>query len=175
MIYVIRHGQTDLNKDGKLQGRQGLPLNGNGIGQAEILKEKLKDINFDLIFSSPQERAVQTAKIAVGGEVIIDGRLDVLDLGEADGMMKSEVKMHGAMPDPKVYDGVEDGMDFVYRIFDFMKELEGRYKNKNLNILLSGHKCTTGCIGSYFEGFPEDGNIMRFASGNGNYKIYEFK
>lgn len=30
MIYVIRHGQTDLNKEGKLQGRQGLPLNDHG-------------------------------------------------------------------------------------------------------------------------------------------------
>nr|WP_010173522.1 histidine phosphatase family protein [Bacillus coahuilensis] len=41
MIYVIRHGQTDLNKERKLQGRMGLPLNEYGIHQANVLKVKL--------------------------------------------------------------------------------------------------------------------------------------
>jgi probable phosphoglycerate mutase len=44
-----------------------------------------------------------------------------------------------------------------------------------LNILLSGHRCTTGCIGAYFEGIPDDGNILRFSSDNGDYKSYKFK
>ncbi len=35
MIYVLRHGQTDLNKEGRLQGRRGLPLNHYGIQQME--------------------------------------------------------------------------------------------------------------------------------------------
>jgi probable phosphoglycerate mutase len=44
-----------------------------------------------------------------------------------------------------------------------------------LNILLSGHRCTTGCIGAYFEGIPDDGNILRFSSDNGDFKEYKFK
>lgn len=64
MIYVVRHGQTDINKEGRLQGRAGLPLNEHGIEQAKGLRGKLKDIKFDYIFSSPQERAIQTAEIA---------------------------------------------------------------------------------------------------------------
>lgn len=83
MIYVVRHGQTDLNKEGRLQGRAGLPLNEQGIEQAKCLRDNLKDIKFDYIFSSPQERAIQTAEIATGIKVIIDERLDVFDLGEA--------------------------------------------------------------------------------------------
>lgn len=39
MIHVIRHGQTDLNKEGKLQGILGLPLNENGVGEADGLKK----------------------------------------------------------------------------------------------------------------------------------------
>ncbi|WP_199615115.1 histidine phosphatase family protein [Paenibacillus alkalitolerans] len=174
MIYVIRHGQTDLNKEGRLQGRRGLPLNENGIKQAESLRDKLMDIHFDYIFSSPQERAVQTAEIATGMKATIDERLDVFDLGEADGLMKGEAKLAGGIPDPRVYRGVEDAQSYVKRVFAFMQELEAEYGASQVNILISGHKCTTGCIGAYFNGMPEDRNILRFSSNNGDYKVYSF-
>lgn len=155
MIYVVRHGQTDFNKEKRLQGRLGLPLNEIGINQAELLRDNLKNIKFDYVFSSPQERAIQTAEIATGAKAIIDERLDVFDLGEADGLIKSEVKMAGVLPDTSVYKGVEDIKTYISRIFSFMNELEANLTNAN--ILISGHRCTTGCIGAYFEGIPMTG------------------
>jgi probable phosphoglycerate mutase len=175
MIYVIRHGQTDLNKEGKLQGRLGLPLNEIGVLQAEGLRDKLKNVKFAYVFSSPQERAVQTAEIATGMKAIIDPRIDVFDLGEADRMRKSEVKMNGAIPDSNIYKGVEDIQVYIKRVFSFMREIEDKFGTSELNILLSGHRCTTGCIGAYFEGIPDDGNILRFSSDNGDFKEYKFK
>ncbi|WP_242225390.1 histidine phosphatase family protein [Bacillus cereus group sp. BfR-BA-01380] len=175
MIYVVRHGQTDLNKEGRLQGRAGLPLNEYGIEQAKRLRDKLENIKFDYVFCSPQERAIQTAEIATGIKVIIDERLDVFDLGEADGLKKGEVKMAGAMLDSSVYNGVEEPNRYLKRIFGFMDELESKYGKKELNILLSGHRCTTGCIAAYFEGLPEDSNILKLSSNNGEYKTYNFK
>ena len=175
MIYAIRHGQTDLNKEGRLQGRLGLPLNDYGIKQAESLRDRLENITFDYVFSSPQERAIQTAEIATGKKATIDARLDVFDLGEADRLKTSEVKIVGAAPDSNVYKGVEDIHSYVKRVFFFMRELEGKYGEKEFNILLSGHKCTTGCIGAYFEGIPEDENILRLSSKNGEFKVYNFK
>lgn len=171
---MIRHGQTDLNKEGRLQGRQGLPLNEYGIKQAEALRDKLENIKFDYVFSSPQERAIQTAEIATGIKAIIDTRLDVFDLGEADRLKKGEVKMVGGVPDSSVYKGVEEIRSYIKRVFEFMYELEVNYGVREVNILISGHKCTTGCIGAYFEGIPEDGNILRFSSDNGEYKGYDF-
>ncbi|WP_026695581.1 histidine phosphatase family protein [Peribacillus kribbensis] len=175
MIFVIRHGQTNLNLEEKLQGREGLPLNGEGIRQAEKLREELRDISFHLVFSSPQKRAVQTAEIVTGRKAIIDSRIDVFDLGEADNLKVNEVIMDGYIPDPKVYKGMENRQRYLKRIFDFMRELERYYKEKNLNILLSGHRCTTGCIGAYFQGIPEDGNILRHSSNHGGYQVYDFK
>ena len=174
MIYVVRHGQTDLNKEGRLQGRLGLPLNEYGIKQAESLRDELTHIKFDYVFSSPQERAIQTAEIATGVKAIVTPQLDVFDLGEADRLKKSEVKMAGAVPDSSVYKGVEEIHSYIKRVFHFMHELEANYGNSDVNILLSGHRCTTGCIGSYFEGIPEDENILKFSSDNGGYKIYRF-
>lgn len=175
MIYVIRHGQTDLNKEGKLQGRQGLPLNDHGIKQAEILRDELKNIKFDYIFSSPQERAIQTVEIVSGMKATIDPRLDVFDLGEADQLRRQEVKMTGPVPDPEIYKGVEDIKSFIKRIFNFMIDLEAKYGTTDVNILISGHRCTTGCVGAYFSGIPEDGNLLKYSSDNGRYNIYKFK
>lgn len=175
MIYVIRHGQTDYNKEGRLQGRMGLPLNDYGLKQAELLRNKFENVIFDWIYSSPQERATQTAEIATGLKATIDARIDVFDLGEADRLKKGEVKMDGVVPDSRFYKGVEDIPDFINRVFSFLHELEARHSGKDVNILLSGHRCTTGCIGAYFEGIPKDGNILRYSFDNGEYKIYSFK
>lgn len=175
MIYVVRHGETDLNKEGRLQGRNGIPLNEKGQQQAESVRKLLKDVPFHLVFSSPQERAVQTAEIVSGRTAIIDPRLDVFDLGEADRLKKEEVKLAGAIPDPTIYKGIEDINMYVTRIFDFMLQLEKKYTKFQGNILISGHRCTTGCIGAYFEGIPKDKNILRYSSNNGEFKVYSFK
>ncbi|WP_173108114.1 histidine phosphatase family protein [Bacillus sp. KH172YL63] len=175
MIYVIRHGQTDLNQEGRLQGRRGRPLNEAGMIQAQNAKEALCDIHFDYVFSSPQERAVQTAEIISGKEVKVDERLDVFDLGEADGLLKTEVKMSGYLPDQSVYEGIENKEDFMGRIFSFMDELQGSLASKDVNILISGHRCTTGGIGAYFKGIPTDLNILQYSSNNGEFKTYRFK
>jgi probable phosphoglycerate mutase len=126
------------------------------------------------VYSSPQERAVQTAEIAAGKKAFVDTRLDVFDLGEADGLHKREVAMAAAVPDSRVYKGVEEVPRFVERVFKFMHELEAEYGGREVNILIAGHRCTTGCIGAYFEGMPDDGNILRFSSDNGRYKVYKF-
>ncbi|MBU9722730.1 MULTISPECIES: histidine phosphatase family protein [Bacillaceae] len=175
MIYVIRHGQTDLNKTRKMQGRMGLPLNEHGIEQAKVLRGKLQCIPFDIVFSSPQERAVQTADLVTGSKVVVDERLDVYDLGEADKLPIEKVKMVGPLPDSTVYQGVEDPNKFVARVFSFMKELEMLCEKQKLNnILIAGHRCTTGCIGAYFKGIPKDGNVMKYSSDTGDYKTYRF-
>lgn len=77
MIYAVRHGQTDWNKEGRLQGRKGLELNEEGVRQAEALREQLGAVAFDCVYSSPQARALQTAAIATGANVVVDDRLDV--------------------------------------------------------------------------------------------------
>ena len=63
MIYFVRHGETDYNLEGIVQGQLDIPLNKKGIHQANEIKNKLKDLDIDIIFSSPLLRAKQTAEI----------------------------------------------------------------------------------------------------------------
>ena len=65
MIYIIRHGQTEMNNRKVLQGRSEHPLNDHGVRQAAEAAEKLKEVTFEKVFSSPLIRARQTAELIV--------------------------------------------------------------------------------------------------------------
>lgn len=176
-IYLVRHGQTDRNKENRVQGRNGLPLNDVGKLQAKNLSEKLREIDFDYIYSSPQERAIQTAQIVCGKSPTVDERLNVFDLGTADGLKMQEVKtaQGGLIPDPEVYSGVEKIENFIARVYDFMDELSEKFNKEDVTVLISGHKCTIGCISAYYEGMPSDGNFLSLSSGNAEYKMFDTK
>lgn len=62
-IYIVRHGQTDWNSQGIIQGQSNSLLDAEGIKQAQNLKEELKHIDFDAVFSSDLIRAKRTAEI----------------------------------------------------------------------------------------------------------------
>lgn len=62
-FYLIRHGQTDWNIEGKIQGKTDIPLNSEGLYQAERLAEGMKERRITAIFSSPLLRAFQTAEL----------------------------------------------------------------------------------------------------------------
>lgn len=68
MIYIVRHGQTEKNKANVLQGRSDVPLNEAGRQQAEEVRDRFREagISFDLVYTSPLIRAVQTAEIIAG-------------------------------------------------------------------------------------------------------------
>lgn len=174
-IYVIRHGETNLNKENRLQGRNGEPLNKNGIKQAKELAKKLENIKFDMVISSPQIRAIQTAEIISGIKPKVDDRIEVFDLGEADRMKKEEVEMVEFLPNPVKYKGVEKLENFIVRIKSFMQSLHDLKDRDNLNILIVGHKCTVGGIDAYFNNFTDIKGSMKNASKNGEFKVYNFK
>jgi uncharacterized phosphatase len=62
-LYLIRHGQTDWNEQNRLQGSVERPLNEQGREQAREIGKKLSQLTIDAIYSSPMERAKETAKI----------------------------------------------------------------------------------------------------------------
>ena len=62
-IILVRHGETNWNLEGRLMGQKDIPLNDKGREQAEILRNKLINIEFDRCYSSPLSRAKETARI----------------------------------------------------------------------------------------------------------------
>ncbi len=64
-IYLVRHGETEWNRRGRIQGWEDVPLSREGIRQAYELQNKLKDIELHAAYSSDLSRAIQTAEIIV--------------------------------------------------------------------------------------------------------------
>ena len=71
IIYIFRHGETDSNIEHRMQGWLDVPLNANGVAQARALAQKLADVRFDVVYSSPSSRALDTARAVVGDQQII--------------------------------------------------------------------------------------------------------
>ena len=99
-IYVMRHGETVWNAEGRFQGALNSPLTARGRAQAQVLADTLAALDlsgFD-VRVSPQGRAFETAAIALARHVPFlrtDDRLREIEVGEWSGKMRSEVSATG--------------------------------------------------------------------------------
>ena len=92
---IVRHGQTDANVQGVLQGQYDTPLGETGRAQARAAAEWLKHEKFDLFYSSDLSRAFETAQIigkAIGMEPVPMRELREWDLGDLVGRPHSELR-----------------------------------------------------------------------------------
>lgn len=94
-LWLVRHGQTDWNLEGRYQGQEDVPLNAAGEAQARQLAADLDGRRFTAIYSSDMKRARRTAQILAGRlglTVQIDRRLREISMGEWEGLLFPEVK-----------------------------------------------------------------------------------
>jgi 2,3-bisphosphoglycerate-dependent phosphoglycerate mutase len=103
-VWLVRHGQTDWNKEGRYQGQRDIPLNAAGMAQAAQTAELLArlQVPFDGIFSSDLLRARQTAGMIgerLGLPVFLDPRLREISLGSWEGQRHIDVSGPGLFMD----------------------------------------------------------------------------
>jgi broad specificity phosphatase PhoE len=182
MIYFVRHGLTDWNEyvdetgkiNPKCQGRTNIPLNKNGIAQAESLRNQLSNVKFDKVLCSPLDRAKQTCEIILGSleNVVIDERLIERSFGEFEGLTRTEFDFVGFCSDKtRTYEKAESIAAVENRVFALLDELK---QNPNENVLLVSHG-GVGCVfASYFDGVPEDGDYSKLIIPNGKPLIKSF-
>lgn len=95
VLYLIRHGQTDWNLEGRYTGQSDIPLNATGERQAAAAASQLNGVKLDAIVSSDLQRAQRTAEIIaaqVDLPVQSDARLREINQGVWEGMHFSEIK-----------------------------------------------------------------------------------
>jgi broad specificity phosphatase PhoE len=95
MVYLARHGESDWNATNRFQGHSDRPLTELGREQARALAEIVAAQNVEAIYSSPLERALETARIVAaqtGLEVIPRDDLREVDTGSWSGLSRAEVQ-----------------------------------------------------------------------------------
>lgn len=136
-IYLIRHGETDWNKQKRIQGREDIELNDNGITQAQKCGYVLQGLPIDIIVSSPLKRAKETAEIialSVGiNDVMIEDNLIERDYGKLSGLDPGERELFSNSGQD---DGVENWDDLNQRVMNVLKYYSG---NIYQNIVMVSH------------------------------------
>lgn len=157
-IYIIRHGETNSNREGRLQGRLDDVLNDFGVELAELTGKALKGTHFDAAFSSPLSRARATAEIILKQSendcpIIFDDRILEISMGDWEGKKfkpgecEVDEKMSLAFIDNPLNVGKfpngESVRDVMERTQNFLKEIAGKEYE---NVLVSTHGCALRCM-----------------------------
>ena len=93
-LILVRHGQTDYNREGRLQGQVDIPLNARGVRQAEVLAGAIAQDPPDVIVTSPLQRALETARAlgrACDREVTTDPAFLERGFGQWEGLRGEEI------------------------------------------------------------------------------------
>lgn len=177
-IYLVRHGETDANKNHIMQGQsQNLQLNENGVRQATELKNKLKDIKFDACFTSPLVRAWSTAMILVGDRVEIkeDKRLIERYLGNLEGKDRKtyDVKKYWNYNLNSNDEEVEPIQDIFERCNSFIDDLKKNCSDSD-TVLIVSHGAVTRCLHHIIKNSNLGSNLLNFKIDNCYCMEYDF-
>lgn len=159
MIGLVRHGITDWNMEGRMQGRNDIPLNDEGRRQAELLGRRMAGEQWDMIYSSDLSRARETADIIakhMGLKVQgTDSRLAERAFGLLEGTTEQD-RLERWGDGWKTMDlGAEDKSAVVGRTLAILDELHHKHPEKRILVVSHG-----AVIGSLLETlFPEFGYI----------------
>ncbi len=164
LFYILRHGETDMNKKGVMQGRMDVPLNHNGRELAVLTGRAMAGIRFDKCFSSPLVRAKETAETVLresGNDVpvMIDERITEIDFGVFDGKCFSEAgeQAHVFFTKPFEFTGFPGG-ERVREVCDrtqaFLKEQIA--KDDGGTYLTSMHGCAMRAMVNFLLEDPAD-------------------
>lgn len=105
-FYFLRHGQTDWNLAGRMQGHTDIPLNATGIAQAHSAAAQLKSLPITRIITSPLTRALTTAAIAAeatGLPLYVDSNLKERTFGSFEGELTADIRAkHNLVPEESI-------------------------------------------------------------------------
>lgn len=176
-VFIIRHGQTMMNKSFSMQGRSDEPLNDEGIKQAEETAAWFKEqgITFDRVYTSPLTRAVQTAEIIAGSsvEIIRDQRLVEMEYGPYEGCDLRNpppelLEFFSDFANKPAPEGMEQLDSVVARLGDFIEEIKS--SPEDMNVLVSTHAIAMKGALEYLTDGPKD---TYWAQHIGNCAVYE--
>ncbi|KAF0293969.1 Fructose-2,6-bisphosphatase TIGAR [Amphibalanus amphitrite] len=151
LLTLVRHGQSEGNKQGVIQGQSDYPLSELGVQQAQTLRAHLdsRGVSFDAVYSSDLSRARQTADIVAAGlEITNDRRLRERNYGKCENKPAADLARAAAAADLPVAQYVPDGGESQEQVRDrageFFKEICARHLSDTCTrILVTGHG---GCL-----------------------------
>ncbi|SET24332.1 broad-specificity phosphatase PhoE [Oceanobacillus limi] len=137
-ICLIRHGETDWNATGRMQGKTDIPLNAKGIEQAEHCGASLHPADYDVLITSPLKRAKRTAEII--NQYLHLPMIEMKDFaersfGDAEGLSMEERREK--FPDHQ-YPNQEEKENFNQRVMGAIQQVTQLYPNQRVLVVAHG-------------------------------------
>ncbi|MEF2878037.1 MAG: histidine phosphatase family protein [Blautia sp.] len=170
-IYVIRHGQTLWNAQGRLQGAADIPLNDNGTRLARITGQALKEVTIFCCFTSPLKRARDTASLILEGRdvpIFQEERIREISFGEWEGQDMASLPqdmLDNFFHHPQNFKAPAGGESFTHlqnRTKMFFHELASREDFQDKTILVSTHGCA---MRAFLQNVYKDPSLENFWHG----------
>lgn len=172
-LLLVRHGETDWNREYRIQGHTDIPLNEKGRAEARRVKEELEGTKIDFCFSSPLKRTMETAEIILEGRDVPihkDERIIEMCYGEVEGRSRhDELYLSRRSQFALGYPGGESYLHVAARVYPFLEEMKEKYEGKT--ILVVSHGGVSRVFESYFRGM---GNEEFVAYGIPNCEVKEY-
>lgn len=170
IIYLTRHGETEWNIEKRLQGRGDSPLTENGIQRAKELRDRIKNIDIDVIYSSPIKRALNTANILRGNkniDIITDDSLMEMCFGDYEGKKIDIIQKENPNWDIKLI--MQGNVEICAPNGENLKEVRERIsklmnkiiaENIGKSILIVTHGITLKALMYYFKDEDVNSEVM---------------
>ena len=182
LFYFLRHGETAWNAEGRLCGSTDVPLSDVGRRQAQLLAARMKPILVEALYSSPLQRALETARIvgdAIGREPVVDHRLAELNYGAWEGTVFEEIKRAApdiycawdADPASLAPPEGESGVQLIERVTPFLRDVALRHQSGNVVVVC--HKTVCRLLACHIMGVPLSEYRRRVAMENAALNILE--
>ncbi len=160
-LYLVRHGQTEYNATGRVQGWTDVPLDAIGLVQAERLAMRFSNKTLSAIYSSPLARAADTAYAIASTTnmpVILDDRLREYNMGQWSGLTGDEIlavtpgMVHWDGPE-RESPGGENARQMRDRVEAFLHDLVQKHTSGETVVAVS-HGGTLGAVIAAMLGLP---------------------
>jgi broad specificity phosphatase PhoE len=152
-VFLVRHGETEWTRTGQHTGNTDLHLTDAGREQGRLLTERLTDIDFALVLTSPRHRALETCRQAGlldGAEVSED--LREWDYGAYEGLTTPQIRRHE--PDWEIWtDGAPEG-ETPQQVSDRADSLLRRIRSAEGDVALFSHGHFLRAIGARWLDLP---------------------
>ena len=173
-LFIVRHGETVWNREGRIQGHTDVTLSDRGVEQATRLADRLGPVPFDAAYASDLSRASATASLILNGRDVPlypTPRLREYHKGAFEGMTDAELRSRFPDEYPSYVskdldyapDGGESTRDVSERMSSIIREIKERHLGER--VLVVGHGGSLRAAMMALLGMPLDAN-WRFLFGN---------
>jgi len=179
LLYLVRHGETDWNRDRRIQGSTDIPLNDTGRSQATAIGKLLAQRQWDAVVTSPLSRAVETAQLIAAqigvSEVKRDAHIVERRYGEAEGMAIAELaeRFPGDAPVP----GRETREDVAARAMPALLAIAKQHPGGSVIVVSHGGliRSVLGAVDPGTEHPPiTNGSVHSFRYVDGSFELHAF-